>query len=180
MFTIQILKYFQARRVVIHGKFELVIKKVQGEYHTRHHRMRSYRNVALDLIGCFEECQFNHIPILQNDIADSLATSIGVFKIPMYPNSRHEIEVKHKPYVPNNLKNWQVFEDYKQIQSFINLNGYFDGFIIDEDNMLLEGYTLSQECMRSHIYGPKEIPHYDVSALTEGDVGNENEEDIGP
>ena len=32
MLAIQILKYFQVRRVVIHGNSELVIKKMQGEY----------------------------------------------------------------------------------------------------------------------------------------------------
>ena len=55
---IQIIKDFQVRRVVIHGDFELVIKQMTGEYQARHHRMRSYRNVAQDLIGCFEECNF--------------------------------------------------------------------------------------------------------------------------
>ena len=87
-------------RVVIHGDSELVIKQMQGEYRARHPRMRSYRNVALGLIGCFEEWKFNLILILQNGIADSLATSVVVFKIPMYPNSKYEVKVKHRPYVP--------------------------------------------------------------------------------
>ena len=32
MLEIQILKYFQPKRVVVHGESELVIKKMQGEY----------------------------------------------------------------------------------------------------------------------------------------------------
>ena len=62
--AIQILKYFQVRRVVIHGDSKLVIKQMQGEYQTRHTRMRSYRNASLYLIVCFKECKFNMIPIL--------------------------------------------------------------------------------------------------------------------
>ena len=121
----------------------MVIKKMQGEYQARHPRMRSYRNVAIDLIECFEECKFNLIPRLQNGIDDSLATSVVVYKISMYPNSKYEIEVKHRPYVQDNIKNWQVFEDDIQIQFFLNLTGEFDGLITDEDGMLLEGSTLT-------------------------------------
>ena len=91
---------------MIHGYSELVIKKLTGEYQARHPRMRSYINVALDLIECFEECKFNLIPRLQNGIADSLATCVVVFKIPMYPNSKYEIEVKHRPFVLDNVNNW--------------------------------------------------------------------------
>ena len=80
---------------MIHGNSELVIKKMQGEYEARHPRMKSSRNVSLYFIRCFEEYKFNLIPRLQNDITDSLDTSISIFKIPMYPNSKCEIEVKH-------------------------------------------------------------------------------------
>ena len=51
--AIQILKYFQVRRVMIHRYSELVIKKMTYEYHARHPRMRSYRNATQDLIGGF-------------------------------------------------------------------------------------------------------------------------------
>ena len=108
-----------------------------GEYQARNPRMRRYRNNSLDLIGCFEECKFNMIPRLQNCIADYLATRATVFKFSIYPNRKYEIEVKHRPSILDNVKNWQVFEDDKQIQNFLNLIGEFDGLTIDEDNMLL-------------------------------------------
>ena len=44
--SIQILKYFQVRRVVIHGDSEIVIKQMTGEYQVKHHMMRSYINAA--------------------------------------------------------------------------------------------------------------------------------------
>ena len=106
MLAIQILKYFQFRRVVIHGDSQLVIKKMQGEYLSRHPRMRSYINAALYLI----ECEFNLIPILQNGIADYLATFVVVFKVPMYPNSKYEIVVKHIPCITDSVKHYHVFE----------------------------------------------------------------------
>ena len=91
MLAIQIIKDFQVRRVVIHGDSELVIKQMTGQYQAKHPRMRIYRNVAMDLIECFEECNFNMIPILQNCIADSLATSAVVFKVSIHPSGEYEI-----------------------------------------------------------------------------------------
>jgi len=132
MLAIQVLKSFQVKRVVKHGESELVIKQLQGEYQARHPRMRSYINVVLDLIDFFEECEFSLIPRLQNGVDDSLATSAVVFKIPIYPNRRYEIEVKHRPYVPDNVKNWQVFEDDQQIQNFLHFTGEFEGLTIEE------------------------------------------------
>ena len=40
------LKELQVKRVVLHGDFELVIKKMVGEYQDSHPRMRSYQNAA--------------------------------------------------------------------------------------------------------------------------------------
>ena len=140
--------------------------------------MRSYRNASLDLIEWFEECKFNLIPKVRNGIIDSLATSVANFKIHMYPNSKYEIEVKHTLSVPDNVKNWQVFEDDIKIQSFLNITGDFDGLIIDEDNMFLEGSTLTHEFQWSHTDVHKEMPPDDIVFLTKGVVGKETEEAI--
>jgi len=131
MLAIQILKNFQVKRVVIHGDSDLVIKQLQGYYQVRHTRMRSYKNVVLDLIECFEECEFSLIPRWKNGLADSLATSAMVFKIPIHPNRRYEIKFKNIPYVPENFKSWQVFEDEQQIQNILHLTGEFEGLIIE-------------------------------------------------
>jgi len=62
MLAIQILKGFQVKRVLIRGDFELVIKQLQGEYQSRHPRMRSYRNAIRDLVEGFDLCEFSLIP----------------------------------------------------------------------------------------------------------------------
>ena len=51
--------------------------------------------------------------------------------------------------------------------------------VIDEDNMILEGSTLTQEFLQSHIDGPKEMAQDDIVSLVEGVVGNETEETVG-
>ena len=142
---------------MIHGDFELVIKQMTSEYQARHPRMRSYRNASEDLIELFEECEFNMIPIMKNCIADSLATFVADFKVPMHPGGRYEIQVKHMPPVPNNVKSWQVFEYDKNIQKFLTLTGEFDGLSIDEENELLKKATLAPEPLQNQNDVPEEM-----------------------
>lgn len=68
--------------------------------------MRSYRNAIQDLVEGFDLCEFSLIPRLQNGITDSLATSAVTFKIPIHPSSKYEVEVRHRPFVPDNIKSW--------------------------------------------------------------------------
>ena len=66
--------------------------------------MRAYRNLVLDLLESFKEYQLSVIPRSQNHIVDALAVAASVFKIPIYPNRRYQIEVKHRPSVLDNVK----------------------------------------------------------------------------
>ena len=103
-----------------------------GEYQARHPRMRIYRIATQDVVECFEECNFNQIPRLQNYLVDSMATSAATFKVAMHLGGRYEIEVKHRLSIPDNVKIWKVFEDDKKIQNFLTLTREFDGLTIDE------------------------------------------------
>ena len=57
--------------------------------------MRAYRNALLELLEGFTEYDVSMIPRGKNMIVDALATSTSVFKIPIHPNKKYEIEVKH-------------------------------------------------------------------------------------
>lgn len=69
----------------------------------------------LDLLEGFKEYHISVIPRDQNVIADALAVLTSVFKIPIYPNKKYEIEVKHAPTILDNVGYWRVFDDDKQI-----------------------------------------------------------------
>ena len=103
--------------------------------------MRSYRNLVLDLPQGFKEYHISIIPREQNDIADSLAISVSVFKIPIYPNKKYEMKVKHMPTILDNVGYWQVFDDDKQINRFMQMSDEFENVQIDEENMLEESET---------------------------------------
>jgi hypothetical protein len=62
-----------------------------------------------------------------------LSTSSSFFKIPIFPNKKYEIKVKHRLVVPNNIKYWQVFEDDKQVELFLQMSDEFANMNIDDE-----------------------------------------------
>ena len=51
------------------------------------------------------------LSLIKNVEADSLTVSASLFQIPEYPKEKYQIEVKHRPSIPDNVDHWQVFED---------------------------------------------------------------------
>ena len=80
------LKGLQAKKIDIYGDSELVIKQFQGSYQAKHLRLRSYRNLVLDLLEGFKEHHFIVIPRKENVVVDTLAISSSVFLVPKHPN----------------------------------------------------------------------------------------------
>jgi ribonuclease HI len=130
---LKVLKELGAKRIAVHGDSELVINQVKGIYQSKHPRLRAYRNLVLDLLEEFSEYNLSAILREQNQIVDALATSASVFKIPIFPNRKYEIEVKHRPVIPDNIKYWQVFEDDKQVEIFLQMGDEFANMNIDDD-----------------------------------------------
>ena len=101
---LKILKKLGAKWISVYGDSELVIKQVKGEYQAKHPWMRAYRNVVLDVLKMFHEYTLTLVPRAQNIITYSLATIASNLKIMMNSNNKFEIHVKHRPYVPDNLR----------------------------------------------------------------------------
>lgn len=74
------------------------------------------------------------IPRDENITYESLATLSSIFRILFYPNKKCEIEVKHRPSIPDNSKHWQVFDDDQQIKRFLEMTEEFENTYIDEEN----------------------------------------------
>ena len=97
------LKDFQTQRITIQGDSKLIIKQVQGSYQAKHPRMKSYRNLVLDLMEGFKECQYTIIPRGENFEVDSLAVSASVFQTPEHPKEHFQIEVRYRQSIPDNV-----------------------------------------------------------------------------
>ena len=107
--------------------------------------MRSYKNMVLELLEEFDEHTIWLIPREWNNIVDSLANSASLLKIGIYPNKRYEIQVKHRPSILDNVKNWQVFEDNHQIKRFLENEEEFVNTQIDEENHIRENPPIAVE-----------------------------------
>ena len=135
---LKMIRELKIKKVGIYGDSKLVINQVKGIYHAKHPRMRAYRNVVLYLLQDILKYQFVIVPREQNVIADAVAVSASFFKIPIYPNKKHEIQVKHRPPGPDNLKYWKFFEDDQQVNIFLTTSGEFENCFIDEEKMNVE------------------------------------------
>ena len=93
----------------------------------------------LDLLEDFKEHHFTAIPRKENVAADALAVSASVFRVPKYPNKQYQIEVRHKPAIPDNVDHWKVFKDDKKINRFMEMSGEFESIKINQENMFEEG-----------------------------------------
>ena len=59
---LKVLKELGAKRIVVHGDSELIINQIKGIYQEKHPRLRAYRNLVLDLLEKFPECNLSIIP----------------------------------------------------------------------------------------------------------------------
>jgi len=50
---------------------------------------------------------------------DSFSISTRIFRIPLPPKLRYDVEVIYRPYVLGNIKHWKVFKDDIEIRKFL-------------------------------------------------------------
>ena len=67
------MKKLGAKRIIVHGDSELVIRHIKGEYTAKHPRLKAYRDDALDLLKYFKDCDLTFVPRNQNILANGLA-----------------------------------------------------------------------------------------------------------
>ena len=97
--------------------------------------MRAYRNEFWDMLGKFFIGQIAMvIPIMKNQVVDSLATIAGNFKVPIYSKKKYKIEYVNRPSIPKNSKYWKAFEDDFQIKRFLEFSNELVNTNIDTKN----------------------------------------------
>jgi len=132
---LKLLRVLGATRVSILGDSDLVIQQMKGNFVTDDNRMRAYRTTATNILNAFTEFNLAKISRDHNIHAHSLATFASTCKLPFEPNHHFTAEIKHRPTVPNNVKDWQVFENDPQINNFLALEHEFSTINIDMDAM---------------------------------------------
>ena len=101
---LKLLKVLGAAKVSILGDSDLIIQQMKGNFVTNDNRMRAYRTVATNILNEFNEFELAKISRNHNIHAHSLATFASTCKLPFGPNHHFNAEIKHRPVVPNNVK----------------------------------------------------------------------------
>ena len=99
----------------------------------------------------FVAFNITYIPRDHNQTVDSLALAATHFRIPKTTQLKYPIEVRYKPFVPDNVKWWRVFEDDIEIKRFVEVTGEFSNSLIDQeqDDEIedFEGVAAKWDCM---------------------------------
>ena len=118
----------------------MIIQQVRNYYQAKHPQLRSYKNEVWDLIdNFFLAFNISFVPREDNTSTNSLAVSTSLFRIPLLPERKYDVEIKCSPIVPDNVRHWKVFEDDLEIKNFQQAVDEFSEFHIDQD-LDLEGH----------------------------------------
>jgi hypothetical protein len=134
MLGMKLLKKVGAKKIMVRGDSELVIKQIKGEYSTKNPRLRAYRNVVLDFLECFTEIDLQVMPRGQDILVDGLAMSEATCKTPFKPNRQYTVEVKCRENILDNIRYWKVFGNDDQIKDFLQCKNDFECTNIDLEN----------------------------------------------
>jgi ribonuclease HI len=106
--------------VAVFEEAELIIQQVRNVYQAKHPRLRGYRNEVWDLIdNFFSAFNISFIPREENTLVNSLVVSSSLFKIPLSPKIKYEVEIRYMPFVLDNIRHWKVFKDDLEIKKFL-------------------------------------------------------------
>lgn len=121
LLSLKLIKALGAAEVSILSDSDLIIQQMKGNLVTNDHKLRACRTPATEILNSFTEFKLAKIPRSHNLHVHSLATFSSTCKLPFEPNHHFITEIKHRPDVPNNIKNWKVFENDAQINNFLTL-----------------------------------------------------------
>jgi ribonuclease HI len=122
------------KEMVVFGDAELIVQQVKSFYQTKHPRLKNYRNEVWDLIDSFFLAfNISFIPREENSPANFLSFSASLLEVPALPTAGSNVEIRYRPFVPDNAKHWKVFEDDPEIEKFLQSIDDFSASHIDED-----------------------------------------------
>jgi ribonuclease HI len=131
---IRAAKEMGIRDIAVFRDVELIIQQVRNVYRAKHPRLKSYRNEVWDLIdNFFSTFNIPFIPREENTLANSLAVSASLFRIPLPPKIKYGVEIRYRPSIPDNVNHWKVFEDDLEIKKFLQSVDEFFALHIDQD-----------------------------------------------
>lgn len=112
------------------GDSKLITSQIRGVYVSKNRRLKQYRNVVWDLLEGLDAFGIVWKDRSNNKMVDLLA-NIAIKSNDITFAGISEAKVQTRPSVPDNVENWQVFNDDKDILNFLYSDAQFAGQEID-------------------------------------------------
>ena len=114
------------------GDSYLIIEQIKQKFACYDKRLKRYRNRVWDLIEDFDAFNIKFSYRANNQVANALAqTASSLAPIKLDGLKKFRVELALVPSVPDNVKNFQVFEDDRHILKFLTNSDVFTAQIID-------------------------------------------------
>jgi ribonuclease HI len=103
-------KDMNIEELAVFGDVELIVHQDKNMYQAKHPKLRAYRNELWDLVDSFFlNFNISFVPREDNTMEYSLVVSASNFRVPLLPKLKYEVEVKYRPFIPDNVKHWKAF-----------------------------------------------------------------------
>ena len=170
------------------GDSDLIVSQVLLNFATKNERLKRYQDFARSVKKYFEVVSIEEVPREENYVVDALAVLASTLQPCEGPlKNLCKMEVLFRPSIPDNLENWQVFEDDRQILRFMENSREFTdsqvNFLVesmDLEVVNLQNNTLPKGCIpleqlfdRHDVYKGKNLKQQTDKVL-EFNIGTKN------
>ena len=127
---LSIVKTYGIKMLTVLGDSDLIVSQIRHKFSTRNPRLKQYRNYVWDLLEFFDAFSIKWVDRSINYLADIMA-NLAVRQIDIPFDEVIQVEMKNRPSIPDNVQNWQVFEDDKDIIRFLTCQEDYECQFID-------------------------------------------------
>ena len=86
----------------------------------KNHKLKNYRNRIWDEIEGLDAFSIRAVPREMNTKVDSLAVSASLLLPHLdFKDKKYQIKIIYRSTIPDNTESWQVFNDDKSLQLFL-------------------------------------------------------------
>lgn len=105
------------------------------KFATKNTKLKSYRNEVWDYIEIFYAFSINWTKRSNNILVDFMANlAVKHNDIPL--DDITQVEIKARPFVPDNVKSWQAFDDDKDLLRFLFCEDQYADHQIDWNGLV--------------------------------------------
>jgi len=123
----------EVKNLKVFGDSQISVDQVRKRIHCNSPYLVRYQLEVWSLIDSFGSFNITHIPQRKNQDVDLMASMAAKLLLDFkLKKNKCYVELIFRPSVPDNISNWQVFEDDEQILEFLDCNETFKNAVIGE------------------------------------------------